>query len=82
VHYAWIACPDQSIHSWTAVFSHELVEICTNPEGNAWKAPAYVCGGLGGDCEIADFNKTYDQAGGVWVQSYWSNQDQASVVPA
>jgi Protein of unknown function (DUF3892) len=58
----------------TQVFSHELVETLTDPEGDSWlieprdRNPPQ---------EIADVCKTV-QSG---LQSYWSNEDQACIVP-
>jgi hypothetical protein len=80
VPYAWIT--QSSVDSFSEVFSHELVESCTDPEGTGWTS-ATACGvGHGGWCEIGDVCQgTTARVHGVLVQRYWSNADNQCVVP-
>ena len=64
--------------SISSIFSHELVEALTDPEGDgiqvnprngsAWNEVADVCFSTG-------------ILNGVTVQSYWSQQDRACIIP-
>lgn len=75
-HIAWVAFGDRAFIS--SVFSHELVEALSDPEGdgvqvnptdpNSWH-------------EIGDVCSSRGRVNGVTVQSYWSQQDQACVIP-
>jgi hypothetical protein len=80
VPFAWVT--QSSLDVFSEVFSHELVEACTDPEGTGWTS-ATACGaGHGGWCEIGDVcqgNTATVQ--GVLVQRYWSNSDGSCVVP-
>jgi len=81
VYYAWVA-NDGTLGYVTTVFSHELVESCTDPAGNAILGAPGICPG-GGWCEIGDVcqgnNAVLDN---VLVQSYWSQQDSTCIVPS
>ncbi len=76
-HWAWVT-NNGSLASVTSIFSHELVETCTDPEGNGWTGN--VCN-QGGWCEIGDVCNTTANVDGVTVQRYWSNFDGQCVVP-
>jgi hypothetical protein len=80
VPFAWVT--QSSLDMFSEVFSHELVEACTDPEGTGWTS-ATACGtNHGGWCEIGDVcegNTATVQ--GVVVQRYWSNSDNSCVVP-
>jgi hypothetical protein len=77
VRFAWIL-NNSSIDLITSVFSHELVEAYTDPEGtyiqiqpsnpNSWN-------------EVGDICASVAYVDGVAVQAYWSQKDQACVVP-
>ena len=78
-HFAWVT-NDGTLPTITTIFSHELVESCTDPEGTGWTARSGPCTGAGW-CEIGDVCSSTGQVGGVTVQSYWSQGDKACVVP-
>lgn len=81
VYYAWVT-NDGTLDSVTTIFSHELVESCTDPDGNGIQGATGACTGDGW-CEIGDVcqgnNGILD---GVVVQSYWSQRDGMCVVPS
>jgi hypothetical protein len=78
VHYAWIT-NGGTLDSVTKVFSHELVESCTDPEGTAILGTHGTCRG-GGWCEIADVCEKFDgKVDNITVQSYWSQQQHKCV---
>jgi hypothetical protein len=80
VHYAWIN-NGGTLASVTRIFSHELVESCTDPEGSAILGTTGTCRG-GGWCEIGDVCENQVKVvDGITVQSYWSQQDGRCVVP-
>jgi hypothetical protein len=64
----------------TSIFSHELVESCSDPEGNAIVGLAGTCHQEGW-CEIADVTEETGRIGGVLVQAYWSDHDRKAVIP-
>jgi hypothetical protein len=78
VHYAWLTT--SSLASLTTIFSHELVEACSDPEGTAITGIAGTCSQTGW-CEIGDVCQSTNAVCGVTVQSYWSQEDLACVVP-
>jgi len=80
VPFGWVT--QSSVDSFSEVFSHELVESCTDPEGTGWTS-ATACGANhGGWCEIGDVCQGSDaRVHGVLVQRYWSNADNQCVVP-
>jgi hypothetical protein len=78
LHFGWVA-NGGSLDSVTWVFSHELVESCTDPEGSAITGTGCNQGGW---CEIGDVcTGNTAVINGVTVQRYWSQFDQACVVP-
>ncbi len=78
LHFGWVA-NGGSLESVTWVFSHELVESCTDPEGSAITGTGCNQGGW---CEIGDVcTGNTAVINGVTVQRYWSQADQACVVP-
>ena len=86
VHIAWVGnCGSRAVIS--SVFSHELVEAITDPEGDAIKAtnPGRTCGNPDPTnwCEIGDVcqNAPGQTSTGVTVQGYWSELDQRCVTP-
>ena len=79
VHFAWIT-NNGTLSSVSIIFSHELVESCTDPEGSAILGDTGTCSG-GGWCEIADVcQATTGTVNGASVQSYWSQSDKACKV--
>ena len=79
VHFAWVT-NNGALDSITRIFSHELVESITDPEGSAILGNAGVCN-QGGWCEIGDVCNTTGRINGVLVQSYWSDVDSACIIP-
>ena len=78
-HYAWVM-NNGTLDFVTTVFSHELVETATDPEGSAILGAAGTCSGTGW-CEIGDVCSSTGVVDGVTVQSYWSQRDGACIVP-
>lgn len=78
-HIAWVT-NSGSMSSVTTIFSHELVEAVTDPEGTAVTGVPGTCN-QGGWCEIGDICNSTGTVNGVVVQSYWSDEDQACVIP-
>ena len=62
----------------TRAFGHELVETCTDPEGDGWTidgAPASLN-------EVGDIcNKNLGTVNGVTAEPYWSKFDGACIIP-
>ena len=78
-HFAWIT-NSGSLDDLTTIFSHELVESCTDPEGTGILGVTGTCSQQGW-CEIGDVRNSRGVVNGVTVQSYWSQQDKACIVP-
>jgi hypothetical protein len=76
-HWAWVT-NNGTLASVTTIFSHELVEACTDPEGDGFTGTVCSQPGL---CEIGDVCTTTAIVDGVTVQRYWSNFDGQCVVP-
>jgi hypothetical protein len=80
VPYGWVT--QNSLDSFSEVFSHELVEACTDPEGSGWTSTTACGTNHGGWCEIGDVCQgNTARVNGVLVQRYWSNTDNQCVVP-
>jgi hypothetical protein len=79
VHYAWVT-NNGTLDGVTTIFSHELVESITDPEGSAITGNTGVCS-QGGWCEIGDVCSSTGRENGVLVQSYWSDADGACIIP-
>ncbi|MBV9943167.1 MAG: hypothetical protein JO262_13650 [Solirubrobacterales bacterium] len=78
LHFGWVA-NGGSLTSVTWVFSHELVESVTDPEGTAVTGTGCNQGGW---CEIGDVcTGNTAVINGVTVQRYWSQVDGQCVVP-
>jgi hypothetical protein len=84
VHYGWVT-HDGQLDSLTTILSHELVESATDPEGTAIVGVPGTCGTRSGWCEIGDTCEDCAQCtgkvNGVDVQAYWSDRDQACIIP-
>jgi hypothetical protein len=80
VPFAWIT--QNSLDGFSEIFSHELVEACTDPEGTGWTSTT-ACGvNHSGWCEIGDVCEgNAARVNGVLVQRYWSNSDNQCVIP-
>src|SRR6266487_120479 len=63
-----------------SIFSHELAEACTDPEGSAILGTTGTCS-RDGWCEIGDVCEGVNTIiNGVTVQKYWSQRDRACIV--
>jgi hypothetical protein len=80
VPFAWVT--QNRLDSFSEIFSHELVEACTDPEGTGWTSTT-ACGvNHSGWCEIGDVCEgNAARVNGVLVQRYWSNTDNQCVIP-
>jgi hypothetical protein len=82
VYYAWVM-NDGSLtggDSIPKVFSHELVESCTDPDTSSLSG-IHVTGSFEGD-EIGDAcNGTIIIINGVAFQTYWSQEDKLCILP-
>jgi hypothetical protein len=78
-HYAWVT-NNGTLGGVTSIFSHELVESVTDPEGSAILGIPGTCS-QSGWCEIADVCYFNGVVNGVTVQAYWSNSDNGCVIP-
>jgi hypothetical protein len=76
-HIAWVAFGNRAFIS--SVFSHELVEATSDPEGDGIQVNPTNPNNWN---EIGDVCATTGLVNGVTVQSYWSQSDQACVIPA
>jgi hypothetical protein len=76
-HMAWVAFGNRAFIS--SVFSHELVEALSDPEGNGIQVNPTNSSSWN---EIGDVCATTGLVNGVTVQSYWSQSDRACVIPA
>lgn len=76
-HMAWVGFGSRAFIS--SVFSHELVEALTDPEGNGIQVNPTNPNNWN---EIGDVCSTTGLVNGVTVQSYWSQVDKACVIPA
>ena len=80
---AWVM-NDGTLDSVTTIFSHELVEACTNPTGDGYQfdAPGQCSASSINWCEIGDICEGIrDTVNGVVVQEYWSASDSACIAP-
>lgn len=84
IPYAWIM-NDGTLDYVTTIFSHELVEACSDPNLNAIivkGGPGSACPtDEGANCEIGDVCSSTQVVSGVRVQSYWSAEDNQCIVP-
>ena len=77
--YAWLAwIGNQALSGMTAAFSHELVEMCTDPEPfTGW----YINGAAPPCSEIGDICNNPFLLNNVSVASYWSIFDNTCLIP-
>jgi hypothetical protein len=63
-----------TLNTLLSTFTHELAEMCTDPESDAWTVT--------GNQEIGDVCNAVDgPVNGVNVESYWSAADNACLIP-
>ena len=75
--FGWVT-HNGTLDSLTPIFSHELVEACTDPEGDGVQVDPR------NDTdwhEIGDVCCSNARVDGILVQSYWSDRDLACIVP-
>jgi hypothetical protein len=77
IYVAWVG-NDGTRDSISATFSHELVETLTDPEGDGWQVEPRSRFNWN---EICDVCASGFRLNGVVVASYWSNLDNACIVP-
>jgi hypothetical protein len=73
---AWVGFVVSStqLNTILSTFTHELAEMCTDPESDAWRVT--------GNQEIGDVCNAVDGTlNGVNVESYWSAADNACLIP-
>lgn len=75
-HIAWVAFGSRAFIS--SVFSHELVEALGDPEGDGIQMNPRNSSSWN---EIGDVCSSTAVLNGITVQSYWSQQDKACIVP-
>ena len=82
VHYAWLLNDDDGkLDFITKVFSHELIESVSDPDGDGVVIVPDICH-EGSWCEISDVCAGIDGVvGDIVVQSYWSQKDKMCVIP-
>jgi hypothetical protein len=80
IPFAWIM-NDGSLNFVTTVFSHELVEACSDPNLNTIIIETGPCPDPNTTCEIGDVCSSTSLVGGVQVQSYWSAADNRCIIP-
>ena len=83
VHYAWVT-NDNTLEDITRIFSHELVEAVTDPEGNDIVGTAGTCSQVGCVKLLMCVKVNMVTLGGSnreSVQAYWSQNAQACVIP-
>jgi len=76
--FSWVM-NDGTLDSLTAIFSHELVEACTDPDGKGFQVTPLdpnTWHEIGDVCE-----SNSDTLNGVKVQAYWSQSDGNCVIP-
>ena len=76
-YYAWIQ-NNGTLNGIAQTFSHELVEAITDPDGSGLQV---VPSNPTNWNEIGDVCQTAAVINGVNVQSYWSQADQACIIP-
>lgn len=73
------ATPDQTLGNIIRIFSHELIEMISDPESDkGWAMNRSLNGGT----EIGDAcNISVDFTSGVFAQAYWSEKHKACIIP-
>ena len=76
IDHAWVGfiVSSTNLNTILSTFTHELAEMCTDPESDAWTVT--------GSQEIGDVCNGVDGTlNGVNVESYWSAADNACLIP-
>jgi hypothetical protein len=79
VDHAWVAwIGTNTLDQTLSTFTHELVEICTDPEFDAWTVNGQPAGlnEIGDVCNLVD-----GPLNDLTVESYWSAYDNACLIP-
>ena len=77
---AWVAFVLFNVEStMTGTFSHELAEMLTDPDGGAWQVNPRNSVSWNEIGDVCNFQ--YAPLAGVTVQAYWSQQDNACLIP-
>jgi hypothetical protein len=76
-YFAWIEY-QSTLDQFTQIISHELVEACSDPDGNGFQVDPRNPNSWH---EIGDVCASTATLDGVSVQSYWSDSDKACVIP-
>lgn len=74
--HAWVGfvVSNNQMNTILSTFTHELAEMCTDPESDAWTVT--------GNQEIGDVCNAVDGTlNGVNVESYWSAADNSCLIP-
>lgn len=86
--YYWVAWvryfagpPAEDPEDTSRTMSHELVEMFTNPEGDAWYVGSSANGEIGDAAVSADGTKQSAWVNGARASAYWSNRHAATVLP-
>lgn len=77
--YLWVITADRSLDDVTATLSHELAEAISDPFGTGW-TQTFPHPSPHSD-QISDPCGQRGKLDGVTVESYWSNEDQACIIP-
>jgi hypothetical protein len=72
--------PGESREDVIRTATHELVELFSNPEGDAWYADPIASGEIG-DLAVSAGTKQSAFVNGAKVTAYWSNRHNATVIP-
>ncbi len=78
VFFAWVM-NDGTLDSVTTIFSHELVETCSNPDGNGFQVTPLEPNSWNEIGDVCEGNT--GKLNGVTVQAYWSQFDGNCVIP-
>jgi hypothetical protein len=78
VLFAWVI-NDGTLDSVTTIFSHELVEACTDPDGNGFQVTPLDPNSWNEIGDVCEGNS--DTLDGIKVQAYWSQSDGSCVIP-
>jgi len=76
IYVAWVSGKNRQ--DFSATFSHELVETMTDPSGSSWQVEPTDSSNWN---EVGDVCASTMLLNGVNVQSYWSQMDNACVIP-
>lgn len=76
--HAWVGFVvfNANLNTVLSACTHELAEMCTDPESDAWQIPGNPSQEIGDVCNAVD-----GTLNGVSVESYWSATDNACLIP-